>query len=553
MIAAMDSAQPASDAPFKLVGVTPATAAKARERLLFSLEQVLPVRFQAREPGDVAGLDGLLVLAPPGPPEQAAPCARLVAVPRRPGASEGESCTVQLTGESQVPRPLRRLQLREDDDAVDMPSEPVDGDVILATVEGRPVWWRRQASAATVHMSAFSPDELEDVEGLRDHLKSGRCMGLVALLQFLREVCGELDWGEQPLRASFVIDDPNLHWPSYGHLGYSEMIAQASRHGYHVALAMVPLDGWLANRRAAALVKENPAAVSLVVHGNDHVARELGRLLDDATAETALAHALRRVAAFERRSGVKVERVMVPPHEVCSTFALNAMFRLGFDGACIGRRNPWNDQLPLPSLRRWTLLKWHPADPVEGLPIIPRYPIILSREELALRAFLRQPLILFGHHWDFSQGLDLLAEAADYINGLGDVQWSSVGGIARMNFLTRQKEDMLAVQMHCRHATIEIPPDVTVLEVRVPSIFDEPARRLDYGAGRITMARERSEWTSGALQVAPGARLEAQAGIRCASGPGSSGRSPRHPMAVDEAGAGRGTRSHSPVDSLSRC
>src|SRR5690349_8204281 len=102
MSAAIDSARPASDAPFKLVGVTPPAAAKARQRLLVSLEQVLPVRFQAREPGDVAGLDGLLVLASPGPQEPATPCARLIAVPRHPGASKGEGCTVQFTGESRV-------------------------------------------------------------------------------------------------------------------------------------------------------------------------------------------------------------------------------------------------------------------------------------------------------------------------------------------------------------------------------------------------------------------------------------------------------------------
>jgi len=508
MIAGIDSAQPASEAPFKLVGVMPAAAAKERERLLGSLEQVLPVRFQAREPGDVAGLDGLLMLASPDRQEPATSCARLIAVPRQRGASPWKDCTVQFTGEPHVPRPLRRLRLHEDDGAADMPAEPVGDAVILATVEGRPVWWRRGEGKALVHLSAFSPEELDEVEGLRDHLRLGRCMGLVVLLQFLREVCGELDWDEQPLRASFVIDDPNLHWPSYGYLGYSEMIAQASRHGYHVALAMVPLDGWLADRRAVALVRKNPAAISLVVHGNNHVAQELGRLLDDSDAETVLAHALRRVASFERRSGVMVERVMVPPHEVCSTFALKAMSKLGFDGACISRRNPWHDQLPLPSLRRWRLLKWHPADPVEGLPIIPRYPFIFPWEELALRAFLRQPLILFGHHWDFSSGLDMLTQAADFINGLGDVRWGSVGEIACRNFLTRQAGDTLAVQMHCRHATIEIPPDVTAIEVRVPSICDEPIRRLDYGAGRIEMAHDRGgEWTSGALGVAPGARL----------------------------------------------
>jgi len=39
---------------------------------------------------------------------------------------------------------------------------------------------------------------------------------------------------EPPLRACFVIDDPNLHWPSYGHLDYRRMAEHARRGGYHV-------------------------------------------------------------------------------------------------------------------------------------------------------------------------------------------------------------------------------------------------------------------------------------------------------------------------------
>ena len=56
-------------------------------------------------------------------------------------------------------------------------------------------------------------------------------MGLVPLLHLLHHVCRELDWCEQPLRASFVIDDPNLHRGSYGFLDYAGMIAHAGRSG----------------------------------------------------------------------------------------------------------------------------------------------------------------------------------------------------------------------------------------------------------------------------------------------------------------------------------
>ena len=58
----------------------------------------------------------------------------------------------------------------------------------------------------------------------------------------------------------------------------------------------------------------------------------------------AIAQALRRIAALERRYGVTVERVMVPPYEACSQAALRAMFRLGIEAACHTR--------PIPMARR---------------------------------------------------------------------------------------------------------------------------------------------------------------------------------------------------------
>lgn len=331
-------------------------------------------------------------------------------------------------------------------------------------------------------------------------------MGIVPLLHFLRELCGERPGGERPggerpLRASFVIDDPNLHRSSYGYLDYGELIAHAGAHGYHAGLAMVPLDAWLVSRHAAELVKANPAAISLLVHGNDHVARELGRLSRARDADLALAQALRRIAGFESRSGVAVGRVMAPPHGACSLPALEAMFRLGFDGACISRPHPWRDGLaPLSPL-----VGWDPAEMVAGgLPILPRYPLDRSREDLIFRALLGQPLILYGHHWDFSEGLDVLARAADDVNRLGDVAWGPARAIAVNRHQARRRGETLEVHMHSRSTVVEIPNGVSALVVHSGQAHGDAPPLLSVAGGPPQpLARAGFGWSSSAMEVAP--------------------------------------------------
>ena len=514
MIAATEPAKPLIDEPRKLVGVTPALALDRRMRLLGALEQVFPVRFEARQPTNFAGLDAVLIVRqldaerwPDEPNGLADACPRLV-VCSQTGQSAHGSTVVEFARDVRVARPLRGRKLREECGAAHAPAlNPTGSDAVLAGADENAVWWC-QEDAGWAHFSAFAPEELGEQESLRDHLRIGRFMGLVPLLHLLKHVCRDLDWSEQPLRASFVIDDPNLHWLSYGYLKYPEMVTHATEHGYHVGLAMVPFDGWLASRRAASLIRNNPSALSLLMHGNDHVADELGRLTDDREAQIVLAQALLRTAAFERRSGVSVERVMAPPHEVCSKAALRAMFRLGFDGACIGRRHPWADREPLTS-PAWSLAKWHPTDMFGGsVPILPRHPIDWPWEELVFRALLGQPLILFGHHWDFADGIEMLAQAADYINGLGDVQWGPVGWITRQSFLSKREGDAMVVQMHSARITIDIPEDVTLLQVTIPSSCDgQSALHLAYGADHTLMVHDGSRWLSGALRAYPGTQL----------------------------------------------
>jgi hypothetical protein len=478
------------DDPRKLIGVFSAQETPTHRRLLASLEQVFPVRFERADAIDPKRFAGALVLdadllndAPGGLP-------RLMLSPGP--RAHGRETVIALSGDDGLARPLRKATIPEGAVAGEPPLAMPGSARVLASTERRPVWWQAGEASESLCVSAYPLAELREGEALRDHLRAGCFMELLPLLHFLGLLLGAEAQALPPLRAAFVIDDPNLHWPSYGFLKYRDLVDHATRHSYHVALATVPLDGWLVNRRAASLVRENPAVLSLLMHGNDHVARELGRL-NDRDAVPAIAQALRRIAALERRHGVTVDRVMAPPHGACSEPALRAMFRLGIEAACVSRPYPWRDGLPAPT----PLAGWHPAEMVAGgLPVLSRYSFGLPREDLAFRALLGQPLILYGHHQDFAHGLDLFAQAAGDINGLGDVQWGPLHWIARGNYTTRRAGETLHVQMHARRIRIEVPDGVRALRVQIQEPYGGPAwGTLAHpgGAGEMTAQAGRGE------------------------------------------------------------
>jgi hypothetical protein len=293
------------------------------------------------------------------------------------------------------------------------------------------------------------PDELEAGEALRERLRPGRSRALLELARFLRALTAP--GPASPLHAAFVIDDPNLRRPRYGHIDYARLLDDARAHGYHVAIAMVPLDARLAHARAEKIFREGARNLSLCVHGNDHDGPELGRPTSEIDALTLVAQALRRTAAFERRTGLAVDRVMVPPHERLSEPVARALRTCGFAAVSTTRPYPWvADTLERHWLARppdaGPLAAWGPVDLVAGgLPVLLRAEFNHPREDLALRAFLGQPLILYGHHDLLAEGPDALAEAAAQINRLGDVRWCSLGTIARALAPARPVADLPAL------------------------------------------------------------------------------------------------------------
>jgi hypothetical protein len=312
---------------------------------------------------------------------------------------------------------------------------------------------------------AIAPDELRPGEVLRNRLAPRRCLAMLALTQFVRDITAGLRWEPPATRAAFVVDDPNLRWPTYGHLSFEELSCSARAHAYHVSIAMVPLDAWPAHPRAVALFRERSAQLSLSIHGNDHDRGELGRLRSEEEALGPVAQALRRVQGFERRTALAVDRVMVPPHERMSEGALAAMLACGYEAFAGTRSYPWIDMGTSPDVPWLTrpdgahaLIGWGSAVLMPGgFPLLMRIPLEHAGEELVMRAFLGQPVILYGHHDLLEHGPEALETAAAAINRLGDTRWSSLAGIARAAVESRRRGDVLELRMLGRHVCVDVP------------------------------------------------------------------------------------------------
>jgi hypothetical protein len=439
------------------IAVSPAAALASRPRLFAALEAAFPVRFAAWRAGMPAA--GVLVLAA-DPAAAAAPDPQVPVIVLGDVPSADVPFTdVRLADAAAVDRRVRGVTLRE---RLTGGSLGAAADVLAAT-GAEAVWTRSGGTRPVDRVRAVLP-ELEPGQVLYA-LLSQRAIGMVALMHFLRACSSPAGWRPPPLRAAFVFDDPNLRWRSYGHIDYRRLVADADVHGYHVAMAMIPLDASLPHRPTVSLFARRSDRLSLVFHGNDHVRNELLMPDDDGTALALAAQAVRRIRRFERRHGIAVDRVMMPPHGLCSEHTARALSAVGMDALCAIHPVPWTEERPSDP----PLVAWSPAEFVGGCAVIPRDAIGSTVADLALRAFLDHPLVVYGHHDDVAGGLEPLAEAAARVNRLGDVTWMPVGEIARSNHVHRRIGERIVVRPYSRRIAVDVPDGACALEVSAPA------------------------------------------------------------------------------------
>ncbi len=472
-------------APRARIGVSPPIELTRRRRLFAALESVYQVRFEGRGTGEWRDLDALLLVGIDDAAGVTEQMPTLLAC--GPEARRADVGTVALATASALPRPLRGARLTDWwTTALDSESPSLAGSA-LATVDGRAAWIAAGQSRWVV---ASLPDELADREALRNRLAAGRFLALLALVHFLAELTAASRWEPPPLRAAFVLDDPNLHWPSYGHVQYEGLARHAAEYGYHVAIAMVPLDGWLAHPRVVRIFRERAHLLSVCVHGNDHDGPELGRIESEASGIALVMQALKRAESFRSRTGVVVEHVMVPPHEKLSEPAARALLACGLDAVCASRPHPWiapDHRTPLwcdGPVGTGALAGWRAREIVaDGLPLLLRAGVDAPRDDLPLRAFLGQPLILYGHHELLQAGPDVLTDAAAAVNAVGEVSWCSLAGIARSGVERKRRGERLELRLLARQSSVDVPAGVSEL------VVDARALKAPSGATLHTVAR----------------------------------------------------------------
>ena len=466
------------------VGVVPRAEHERRPRLFAALEAALPVRFIGREPGQAGGLDALVRIGSDQATEPGATGVPTLSLETEEPAAGNRPADNELSDAPQLDRRLRAAVLPDARLGAALQAGASLGSPqraeVLARCDGEPTWVR----TGNDERALLAPAELEPDEALRERLYRDRSAALLPLVHFLRELTAPLRWQPPAARASVIFDDPNLHWPTYGFVRLRELAAHTVAHGYHVALAMIPLDAWFASPAAIRALEQSQGAISLLVHGNDHNGGELGRLASEPEGVALAAQALRRVDAFERRTGLLVDRVMVPPHEKCSEATVHGLRRCGFEAISMTQPFPWLAQPPHSWLARPAesdaLVGWRPADFACEVPVLLRHPLIgRDAPELVLRSFLDQPLILYGHHDDLREGLGVLEQAVQEVNRLQETRWCRLGEIATGSFETRAEGTQLDVRLLTRRARVEVPDDTAQIVVEPPvALTDNPPGQL---------------------------------------------------------------------------
>ncbi len=365
-----------------------------------------------------------------------------------------------------------------------------NGEKVVCDCQAGTLWTSEVREGVLHYRVALPLAELGSDENLFDRLDSMRLLQIASLVTFLDEITGEGAWQPPEPKACFILDDPNLHWPTYGYVNFTEVAESAIRFNYHVAMATIPLDCYYANSRCVGLFHENRKSISLLMHGNNHTTKELAVPVTPARRRRTLNQALRRIRDFEKWTGLDVTRVMAPPHGGITEEAMRDLGQMGFDAVVtsLGTLRRYNSDRP------WVHdIGAGPADVIAGLPVLNRIGLsAMSATQAALAMLLKMPMILSGHHIDLRYGTEILSKTAESINSYGDVRWSDLRRIVERNYTCKIEDDALRIRLYTRRAFVDVPDGVRNLRVECPDGDVEELQVVSLGSrGELRGAHSR--------------------------------------------------------------
>jgi len=456
----------------KKIGISSPLISQGHSRIFDVLGEVFGIRFEVRNFTNDAGIDAWIYLEINQDSMlhiQNSQLPSYAAISEKHLIYCGESSSLRFNVHPSIPKVLRNLEVfsKEVSNLKGLPTHWLPyNSTTLACKADSPIWVVQGDTDCPHHFVALTIPELNKDEPIFNHFHGDQFLALLPLLSFLRELTEDKHWVPPPLQACFMFDDPNLHWPTYGFINYFEMAIHADLHNYHASFATIPLDSWFVLKSTADMFRMHQNRISLLMHGNDHIAEELGRNMSNKECARMLKQALYRIEKLEKKAQISVARVMAPPHGACSEETLKQMASLGYEAACISRGSLAYHNKQASWIRT---VGMRPCDNIHGLPVFPRFRISKDcQNEILVAALLRQPIIPVGHHQDVAENMDLLAQLSAFINSLGEVRWTDMASISRSHYSKLTDEDILYLNMHSKIADVLIPEEVNHIVIGRP-------------------------------------------------------------------------------------
>jgi hypothetical protein len=261
------------------------------------------------------------------------------------------------------------------------------------------------------------------------------------VVMFLRYGAGERGWHTGGHYANLTIDDALLREP-YGHVKYWNLLREMQSHNFHTTIAFIPwnFDRW--EPKVVSLFRTHSDRFSVCVHGDNHDHQEFPSFRDKALAlQTAnIRQALARMEEFHKLTGIPYDRVMVFPHSIAPAETLGALKRSNYVATANSQNIPLGSQAP--------------ADPTFALqpvtlayanfPSLRRYSaeVAIPPSELAVDAFLGNPLLFYVHQEYFAGGPARFDSIADEVNRIEPAtEWRGLGYIAERLYVERSRDD----------------------------------------------------------------------------------------------------------------
>ena len=264
---------------------------------------------------------------------------------------------------------------------------------------------------------------------------------IAPIMMFVKFSAGERAWHSLARYANLTIDDPWLHEP-YGNLSYQALVQEMQRHRFHTTIAFIPWNYDRSQPGVVSLFRQNPALLSICVHGDNHDHQEFAdyRSKSLEVQVAAVRQSIARMNQFQSLTGIPYDRVMVFPHRIGEEKTLEALRANNFLATINSENVPMGAARPDDPL-----FALHPETLAFGdFPTILRDSVEAPtpKYRIAISEFLGNPLLFYGHQDFFARGAGAFDGVADEVNDVEPgIRWSGVGDLVKHLYFVRLRDD----------------------------------------------------------------------------------------------------------------